>query len=83
MNTPVLIMHGGADKGASPLHSLRMAEALTTLGREYSLMIFAGDNHNFQKSQRTRPNGRAVVSRAQHCSREVKPASLLFQPPGS
>jgi dipeptidyl aminopeptidase/acylaminoacyl peptidase len=42
---PLLIMHGGADQSVSPLHSLRMAEMLTTLGREYSLQVFANDNH--------------------------------------
>jgi dipeptidyl aminopeptidase/acylaminoacyl peptidase len=42
---PILIMHGGADGDVSPLHSLKMAEALTGLKREYSLMIFANDNH--------------------------------------
>jgi dipeptidyl aminopeptidase/acylaminoacyl peptidase len=48
INAPILIMHGGADSGASPLHSLRMAEALTKLEKEYALHIFAGDNHTIR-----------------------------------
>jgi dipeptidyl aminopeptidase/acylaminoacyl peptidase len=42
---PILIMHGGADQNVSPMHALKMAEALTKLQSEYSLVIFAGDNH--------------------------------------
>jgi dipeptidyl aminopeptidase/acylaminoacyl peptidase len=42
---PILIMHGGEDKDVSPLHSLKMAEALTGLKCEYSLVIFANDDH--------------------------------------
>jgi dipeptidyl aminopeptidase/acylaminoacyl peptidase len=42
---PILIIHGGADETVSPLHSLRMAEALTKLKREYGLVVFQGDNH--------------------------------------
>jgi dipeptidyl aminopeptidase/acylaminoacyl peptidase len=42
---PLLIMHGGDDGDVSPTHSLKMAEALTGLKREYSLVIFANDNH--------------------------------------
>lgn len=45
INRPLLIMHGGADEGVSPMNSLRMAEALTKLKKEYELVIFAGDNH--------------------------------------
>lgn len=45
INTPVLIMHGGKDEGVSPMHSLRLAESLQQKKKDYSLIIFAGDNH--------------------------------------
>ncbi|MEW6126201.1 MAG: prolyl oligopeptidase family serine peptidase [Acidobacteriota bacterium] len=45
IDTPVLIMHGGADSLVSPLQSLLMAEQLQKLGKPYELMIYAGDNH--------------------------------------
>jgi dipeptidyl aminopeptidase/acylaminoacyl peptidase len=44
INVPLLLMHGGQDK-LSPMHSLRMAEALQRSKKEYQLIIFAGDNH--------------------------------------
>lgn len=51
---PILIMHGGADQDVPPMHSLRMAEALTTLKQEYSLVIFANDNHILARSRNVR-----------------------------
>ena len=51
---PILIMHGGADEGVSPLHSLKMAEALTRLKREYALVIFADDNHTISRNRNAR-----------------------------
>ena len=44
-------MHGGEDQDVLPLHSIRMAEALTTLKREYSLMIFARDDHILSRNR--------------------------------
>jgi dipeptidyl aminopeptidase/acylaminoacyl peptidase len=51
---PLLIMHGGADGDVSPLHSLKLAEALTQLKREYSLIIFANDNHILSRNRNLR-----------------------------
>jgi dipeptidyl aminopeptidase/acylaminoacyl peptidase len=51
---PILIMHGGEDTDVSPLHSLKMAEALTELKREYSLVIFANDDHILSRNRGTR-----------------------------
>ena len=51
---PVLIMHGGADEDVSPTHSLKMAEALTALKREYSLVIFSNDNHIIARNRNVR-----------------------------
>lgn len=51
---PILIMHGGEDKDVSPLHSLKMAEALTELKREYSLVIFANDDHILTRNRNRR-----------------------------
>lgn len=50
---PILIMHGGEDI-LSPLHSLKMAEALTELKRPYSLVIFASDDHILSRNRHTR-----------------------------
>jgi dipeptidyl aminopeptidase/acylaminoacyl peptidase len=45
LNVPLLIMHGGADKAVNPEHSLKLAQQLQKLGREYELIIYAGDGH--------------------------------------
>jgi dipeptidyl aminopeptidase/acylaminoacyl peptidase len=45
VDVPVLLMHGGQDESVSPMHSLRMAEALQERQKEYALIIFAEDNH--------------------------------------
>jgi len=45
LDVPLLVMHGGSDQSVSPLQSLQLATALQKLGAEYSLMIFADDNH--------------------------------------
>jgi dipeptidyl aminopeptidase/acylaminoacyl peptidase len=51
---PVLIMHGGGDNGVSPLQALKMAEALTELKREYSLVVFAQDDHILSRNRQAR-----------------------------
>ena len=45
-DTPVLIMHGGADDGVPPSHALALATRLQELGKRYSLIIRAGSNHH-------------------------------------
>lgn len=45
INTPVLIMHGGADEDIAPDQSRRMAAELTRLGRTHDLIIFEGEQH--------------------------------------
>ena len=59
INAPILIMHGGADGNVSPLHSLRMAEKLTSLNKEYALHVFAEDNHILTRN-RVRRDAMAV-----------------------
>lgn len=44
-DTPVLIMHGGADAGVSPSHPLALAAKLQQLGKPYELVIRSGANH--------------------------------------
>jgi len=51
---PLLIMHGGNDNGVPPAHSLRMAEALTELKKEYMLVVFADDNHILSRNRNRR-----------------------------
>lgn len=45
-NTPVLIMHGGADRDVSPSHALALAARLQELGKPYQLIIRSGENHH-------------------------------------
>ena len=45
-DTPVLIMHGGADGNVNPSHALALATKLQQLGKEYSLIIRAGSDHH-------------------------------------
>jgi dipeptidyl aminopeptidase/acylaminoacyl peptidase len=39
-------MHGGADPGVEPRHSLRLAEKLQEQGASYELEVYAGGDHN-------------------------------------
>ena len=45
INTPLLLMHGGADRQVSPAQTLSLATRLEALKKKYGLHIFAGDNH--------------------------------------
>ena len=44
-DTPVLIIHGGADTDLPASHALALATRLQELGKRYSLIIRAGANH--------------------------------------
>ena len=46
IDTPVLIMHGGADEDVSPSHALALATKLQELGKTYQLIIRSGSNHH-------------------------------------
>lgn len=54
LNVPVLIMHGGADQGLNPAHSLNLAQRLQKAGKVYELLIYAGDNHILARNQEDR-----------------------------
>ncbi len=45
INTPVLIIQGGADWRGSPSHTLTLAQKLQGLGKTYELIVYSGDNH--------------------------------------
>jgi dipeptidyl aminopeptidase/acylaminoacyl peptidase len=45
IDMPLLIMHGGADRDVNAGQALALAGRLQTLGKEYELLIYAGDNH--------------------------------------
>lgn len=45
LDTPILIMHGSADKDVPPSQSLALAQRLQALGKEYELIVRAGSNH--------------------------------------
>ena len=45
-DTPVLIMHGGADQDVSPSQSLALATKLQELGKTYQLIIRSGADHH-------------------------------------
>lgn len=46
LETPVLIMHGGADRDVSPSHALALATRLQELGKTYQLIIRSGADHH-------------------------------------
>ena len=54
LNTPLLIMHGGADKGVDPEQSLSLAQRLQKLGKVYELVIYAQDGHILSQNQEDR-----------------------------
>jgi dipeptidyl aminopeptidase/acylaminoacyl peptidase len=45
LKTPLLLLHGGADRQVSPKHSLALAERLQSLNRPYELQVWAGGSH--------------------------------------
>lgn len=51
LTIPLLIMHGGADRGVNPSQSLTIAQKLQSLGKTYELIIYAGDNHRLTRNQ--------------------------------
>lgn len=54
LDTPLLIMHGGADRSVSPSQSLALAQRLQELGKTYGLVIYPGDGHGLARSQQDR-----------------------------
>lgn len=54
INTPILLMHGGADKSVNPLQTLNLAQLLQKSKKDYELIIFNGDNHTLTKNQKER-----------------------------
>ena len=60
LGLPLLIMHGGADRGLNPSHSLTIAQKLQSLGKTYELIIYAGDGHRLARNQEDRDR-RAVA----------------------
>jgi len=45
INSPVLLMNGGADSDVSPMQAIQLASALEKLGKRYELKIFYGEKH--------------------------------------
>ena len=70
LSTPLLIMHGGADRGVNPSQSLTLAQKLQSLGKTYELIIYAGDGHRLARNQEDRDR-RAVAWFRKH----MKPKS--------
>jgi dipeptidyl aminopeptidase/acylaminoacyl peptidase len=60
LTIPLLIMHGGADRGLNPSQSLTIAQKLQSLGKTYELIIYAGDGHRLARNQEDRDR-RAVA----------------------
>jgi dipeptidyl aminopeptidase/acylaminoacyl peptidase len=54
LNVPLLIMHGGNDRGLNPAQSLNLAQRLQKAGKVYELLIYAGDNHILSHNQEDR-----------------------------
>lgn len=70
LGTPLLIMHGGADRGVNPSQSLTLAQKLQSLGKTYELIIYAGDGHRLARNQEDRDR-RAIAWFKKH----MKPKS--------
>jgi dipeptidyl aminopeptidase/acylaminoacyl peptidase len=51
INTPLLLMHGGADRSVDPMQTINLARELQRLGKAYELVIYNGDNHTLQQNQ--------------------------------
>lgn len=51
ITTPLLIMHGGADRTVSPSHAINLASLLQHAGRSYELLVMAGGRHGLQPFQ--------------------------------
>jgi dipeptidyl aminopeptidase/acylaminoacyl peptidase len=47
INTPLMILHGGADWRVPPQQALALAQKLQEHGKTYSLHIYEGDDHMF------------------------------------
>ncbi len=60
INTPILLMHGGADKSVDPIQTLNFAQLLQKSGKSYELMIYNGDNHTLTGNQKDR-DARAIA----------------------
>lgn len=45
INTPLLILQGGADWRVDPASALSLAQKLQELGKTYELIVYAGDEH--------------------------------------
>jgi dipeptidyl aminopeptidase/acylaminoacyl peptidase len=45
INTPLLILQGGADWRTDPASTLSLAQKLQELGKTYELIVYAGDEH--------------------------------------
>jgi len=48
IRTPLLILHGGADRSVALSHSVRLAERLEAAGREYRLIVAGGQVHTLR-----------------------------------
>ena len=70
LGTPLLIMHGGADRGVNPSQSLNLAQKLQSLGKTYELIIYAGDGHRLSGNQEDRDR-RAVAWFRKHMKPKV------------
>jgi dipeptidyl aminopeptidase/acylaminoacyl peptidase len=69
LDTPVLIMHGGADGAVEPFHALTLAAKLQELGKSYQLIIRAGEDHHLSHWQAGR-DAAAVEWFRQHMKKE-------------
>lgn len=70
LGIPLLIMHGGADRGLNHSQSLTIAQKLQSLGKTYELIIYAGDGHRLARNQADRDR-RAVAWFRKHMKPKV------------
>jgi dipeptidyl aminopeptidase/acylaminoacyl peptidase len=49
INCPILIIHGTSDNQVSIAHARKLAEALETAGKDYTMELYEGKEHRFPK----------------------------------
>jgi len=60
INTPIFLMHGGADRSVDPQQTLNLATQLQKLGKNYELLIYNGDDHTLSHNQVDRDSRVAI-----------------------
>jgi dipeptidyl aminopeptidase/acylaminoacyl peptidase len=64
IRSPLLLMHGSADRDINATQALALAQVMQQLGKEYQLLIYAGDNNTLTRNRVARDRAAADWFRA-------------------